>query len=101
MAINQLKIVVSLLAEISNGNIPKAEDYSIDNEKFVNILEAMQDDGLIKGLKVIRGGVKNNVLSLNKDNIKITIKGMEYLNENSTIAKTYRGLKEIREWLPF
>jgi len=30
---------------------------------------------------------------------KISFDGIEYLDQNSTLAKTYRGLKEVRNWI--
>jgi hypothetical protein len=100
MAINQLKVVISLLREFSDGNMPTAADYGIEKEAFWDILDAMQDDGLIKGVRFSRGK-GNRIIMAFLENVKVTIKGMEYLNENSALAKTYKGLKEIREWLPF
>ena len=101
MAINQLKIVLSILKEISEDTIPNASDYEIEPQKFYDILEAMQEDILIKNAKLTRGGIGNKVILHSLTNVKITIRGMEYLSENSTLMKTYKGLKEIREWLPF
>lgn len=101
MAVNQLKVVISLLREFTDGNIPTTEDYEIERETYWDIIDAMQDDGLIKGVNFSRGGQGNKILVAFLENVKVTIKGMEYLNENSTLAKTYKGLKEIREWLPF
>lgn len=100
MAVNQLKVVMSILKEISDGNIPKANDYGIEEETFYNILDAMQDDGLVKNIQLPRGANKKAVAAFT-ENAAITIKGMEYLNDNSALMKTYKGLKEIREWLPF
>lgn len=101
MAVNQLKIVVSVLKEISDGNVPKASDYELENEAYWKIIDAMKDDGLIKGVSIARGGQGNKIYVAILDNATITIKGMEYLNNNSTLMKTYKGLKEVREWLPF
>ena len=100
MAVNQLKVVVSVLKEISEGNIPKAEDYGIEKETFNNILDAMQDDGLVKNIRFSREANKR-VIAAFTENAVITIRGMEYLNNNSALMKTYKGLKEVREWLPF
>ena len=36
MAVNQLRVVMSVLKEVSEGNIPKAEDYGI-KKKFSTI----------------------------------------------------------------
>ena len=101
LAINQLKIVISLLREFLDGNKPTAYDYDISGEEYWNIVESMQDEGLIKGVSVVRAGQGNKVQIGFLDDTKVTIKGIEYLNKNSALAKTYRGLKEIREWLPF
>lgn len=96
MSVNQLKVIVSVLKEISEDNIPNHTDYELEQKKYIDIIEAMQDAGLIKNAIVIR---KCN--GLNLENVKITFKGIEYLNTNSTLVKTYKGLKELREWLPF
>lgn len=96
MSVNQLKVIVSVLKEISEDNIPNHTDYELDQKKYIDIIDAMQDEGLIKNAIVIR---KLNALNLK--NVKITFKGIEYLNTNSTLVKTYKGLKELREWLPF
>ena len=101
MSVNKLKIMLSFMREVNDGNIPKATDYGINDLEYWDIIDAMQDDGLIKGVNFSRGGQGNKILIAFLENVKVTIKGMEYLNENSALAKTYKGLKEIREWLPF
>lgn len=99
MAINRLKIVVSLLHEIADGNIPTAEDYGITEQDLNNILYEIQKENFVDNLKV--NFDKNKQPIVTTDHARITIKGMEYLNNNSALMKTYRGLKEVREWLPF
>lgn len=94
MALDKLKIMLSFMREINDGNIPKATNYEIDNEEFWDIIEACQDDGLIKG--ATHAGP---VLFL--EDVKLTVKGMEYLHNKSAVMKTYNGLKELRDWLPF
>ena len=94
MAINKLKVMLSFMREISDGNIPKAADYGISNEELWDVVDACQDEGLIKG--ATHAG---SVLFL--DATKLTVKGLEYLNENSVAMKTYKGLKELKDWLPF
>ena len=94
MAIDKLKVMLSFMREINDGNIPKAADYEMSNEELWDIVEACQDEGLIKG--ATHAGP---VLFLDKT--KLTVKGLEYLHDNSDVMKTYRGLKELRDWLPF
>lgn len=91
---------MSILKEMSEGNIPKAGDYGIEEKQYYNILDVMQDDGLIKDVRFPRGANKE-IGAAFLENAKVTIRGMEYLNENSALIKTYKGLKEVREWLPF
>ena len=101
MAIDKLKVMLSFLREINDGNIPNAGDYGLKNPDFWDIIEAAQDEGLIKGAEFSKGGQGNATLMCFTDGIKLTVKGMEYLHQNSPAMKAYKGLKEIREWLPF
>lgn len=100
MAINRLKVMLSFMREISDGNVPKAEDYELEHTEFNDIVDACQDEGLIKGARFTRGSRNRILLGLFED-VKLTVKGMQYLDEHSTAMKTYKGLKELREWLPF
>ena len=94
MVINKLKVMLSFMSEMNDGNIPHPNDYGISNEELWDIVEACQDDGLIKG--ATHAG---SILFLERT--KLTVKGMEYLHEHSAEMKAYKGLKELREWLPF
>ena len=87
------------MRELNDGNVPKAEDYGISNIEFYDILDACQDAGYIKNVKLKYGN--NKIYIAFYESAKLTVKGMEYLHENSKIMKTYKGLKEIREWLPW
>lgn len=95
---NKLKVMLSFMREINDGNIPRASDYELSNSEFWDIVDACQDEGLIKGATCAAGG-NNAILFL--ENTKLTVKGLEYLNENSALMKTYKGLKELRDWMPF
>lgn len=97
---DQFKIVFSIVKEISEGSIPKAEDYGISNEKFVDLLELTQDAGFIKNVTVLRDG-RGNLYSLRSDRAKVTFEGLKYLHDNSALMKTYKGLKEVKNWIPF
>ena len=98
MATNKLKVMLSFMREINDGHIPNAKDYDMDNMEFWDIIEACQDEGLIKGASCTKD--KNRSI-LFLDITKLTVKGMEYLHDKSALMKTYKGLKEIREWMPF
>lgn len=88
------------MREINDGNIPSATDYDITEKEYFNIIEVCQDEGLIKNaipVQTLRSQYKIFLL----DRVILTVKGMEYLNNNSAAMKTYKGLKELRDWLPF
>lgn len=97
---DKLKIMLSFMREINDGNIPKPEDYDIEKSEFYDIVDACQDAGYIKDAKFSRGGNKGIIIAF-LENTKLTVAGMEYLHQNSGAMKTYKGLKEIREWLPW
>ncbi|MEG1725927.1 MAG: YjcQ family protein [Anaerovoracaceae bacterium] len=101
MAINKLKVMLSFMRELNDGNVPQAKDYEITDEEYWDIVDACQDEGYIKGVSFVRGGQGNKVLCAFLDDIKLTVRGLEYLDTNSPAMKTYKGLKELREWLPF
>ena len=98
MAKNTLKIMLSLMKEIDDKNKPSAADYDITKEEFGDIIEMCQDAGYIKGANVVRGGQGNQVLAIILDTIKLTVKGYEYLRENSAIMKLYNGVKLFKDW---
>ena len=101
MAINKLKVMLSFMREVNDGNIPEASDYAITNGEFWDIIDACQDDGLIKGASFSRGEQGNRILMCFTDGIKLTVKGLEYLDNHSIAMQAYKGIKELRDWLPF
>lgn len=100
MAIDKLKVMLSFMREINDGNIPNSKDYDMTDEEFGSIIEVCQDEGLIKRAGITRDG-SGKVYALILSHTLLTVKGMEYLHEHSKVMQTYKGLKEIREWLPF
>ncbi len=100
MATNKLKVMLSFMRELNDGNIPAYSDYGLEKGEFYDIVDACQDEGLIKGARFSRGK-GNEILIAFLENTKLTVKGMEYLDEHSVAMKAYKGLKEVRDWLPF
>lgn len=101
MATDKLKVMLSFMREINDGNLPNAGDYDLDGEEYGSIIEACQDEGLIKSAIIQRAGQGNKVIFIMLDQVKLTVKGMEYLHNNSKLMKTYKGIKEIKDWIPF
>lgn len=95
---NRIKIIYSILKEVQNGTFPNQEDYGITKDQFGDVVDMIIDEELIVNATVVRGGQGNKVQTVFLQHAKISIKGLSYLEENSTLAKTYKGLKEIKEW---
>ena len=74
-------------------------ELEMSKERWSKYIEMMADAGYIKGVTV-----KRNVLgqtSVEDNGVQITLKGLEYLRENSTMQKIHRTMKGIKESTPF
>lgn len=96
---NRKKLVYSILRELEQGNKPKRADYELDLEQWGELAELIRDEEYAKSVIVQRAGIGNKVVSAWYTSAKITMKGVEYLEENSFLSKTYKGMKEFRDWL--
>jgi len=94
---NEKKIIYSILLEIKNGiQEPKATDYGLSNSQFADIVKIIKDSEYANNI-AIAGRDEKLIVWLNK--AKITLKGIDFLEQNSAFVKTYKGLKEIRDWI--
>ena len=64
------------------------------------IIEHMFNDGYISGVAIAKG-LNRGVGRIKIIDIKITPKGIEYLEDNSNMKKAREFLKSIKEILPF
>ncbi|MCI8510814.1 MAG: hypothetical protein HFE83_02310 [Lachnospiraceae bacterium] len=70
----------------------------INNGYWVNVMESLLAEGYIKGIAVLpymAGRVGIKILDL-----KITQKGIEFLQDNSKMAKAKEFLKTVKETIP-
>ncbi|KPB06318.1 YjcQ family protein [Bacillus sp. CHD6a] len=95
--INRKKLIYSILKEIEKGNEPKREDYGLEFEQWGELAELIRDCGFVRNLGVMYANDVVYIVSFSS--AKITIQGLDYLEENSVFARTYKGLKEVRDWL--
>lgn len=95
---NRKKLIYSILKELEQGNEPKQADYEIDLEQWGEVSELIRDEGFAKNVTVQRAGIGNKVVYAWYSSAKITMAGIEFLEENSGLAKTYKGIKEVRDW---
>ena len=70
------------------------EKLGITKAKWSRIMKMLVDDGYIKGVAVAQT-LDENVPDIVVGNISITIKGLEYLQENSVMRKVGNALKGI------
>lgn len=77
-----VEIVTQLLQCISDGIIPKADDYQIDPQKFNDIIDAMDHDNLIMNARLNRDAQRNVIRAVLTD-AKLTTFGMVFLEEHA------------------
>lgn len=72
-----------------------SEQLGVSEERFARYIEMMEDVGYIKGAQV-----KRNIygeLIIDCSDMRITLKGLEYLQENSIMQRLYKAAKGIKE----
>ena len=80
---------------ISNDQLKKLSD-GIPVEYWEYILKSLNDEGYVTGVVPI-SSLSGDSVKVN--NIQITPKGIEYLQDNSKMQKVKDFLKETRSWL--
>lgn len=75
-----------------------AEKLGVSEERWCRYIEMMLDVGYIKGVEMyvdITGE-----LNVEAKDMRITLKGLEYLQENTMMRKVYNAAKGIKEVFP-
>lgn len=81
-------------------NVLTAETYGVNQSYFEYIITELLEEGYIKGVSLINTTGKTTPLVKITADIVIKPKGIEYLQDNSAIAKARSFLKEIKETVP-
>lgn len=97
------KILKILEKYMDYENVPAElisyETFDISKERWSRILKMMIDTGLIEGVRCIEvDGVMVPIIKLY--NPSITLKGLEYLEENSMMKKAAGIVKGIKDTIP-
>ena len=74
------------------------EKLEINEHRLELFLENLVNDDFLMGIKVSRSIGGNCSLSIGLP--RLTLRGMDYLENNSTMKKAYSTLKEIKGWIP-
>ena len=71
------------------------EKLGVSLERWARYLEMMADVGYIKGIRVYTDCTDE--ICVENEGIRITLKGLEYLTENSIMQQMYRIAKGVKE----
>ncbi|MBQ9081965.1 MAG: YjcQ family protein [Clostridia bacterium] len=74
------------------------EKLGVSRERWARYLEMMADVGYIKGISIQQDILGETVVRVS--NIRITLKGLEYLQENTLMRKIYNAARGITEVIP-
>lgn len=66
---------------------------------LLDIYRNLFDDGFLTGSEVT-GDQTGRFYVEDISSVRITTKGVEYLEDNSKMKKVYRTLRELKEWIP-
>ena len=69
---------------------------NISEKLLIKILKNLIEEGYIKNFQITISG--NNIFTSNYP--ELTLRGMLFLEENSSMKKAYKTLKEIKGWIP-
>ncbi|NMD99831.1 hypothetical protein HF878_10270 [Selenomonas bovis] len=75
-----------------------AENFKVSEKRFVSIMIMLYEAGYIDGIDIIHLG--GNERDLKYIDPSITLKGLEYLEQNDLMHKAYRLLKGIKDVTP-
>ena len=74
------------------------ETMGITCARLLSLLRMLIQEGLIEGISVDTGAAGNFLVS--KGRPRLTLKGLEYLNENSLMQRAMKMAKEIKDCIP-
>ena len=74
------------------------EALGVSKERWARYIEMMVDVGYIKGVSIKRD--ITGATRINASDVRITLTGLEYLQENSMMKKVYNAVKGIKDITP-
>lgn len=97
------KILTYLYDCLKAGDAPSimfygAKAMEINRGYWLNIMESLNDEGYIRGIEIVSGG--GGYRALQEIDLKITPKGIEFLQDNSMMEKAKAALRTIKEIVP-
>lgn len=103
---DHFKCIYRILSTIENDMDSKGFDIekispnilNISEERWVKYINMLIDAGYIKGIEAHYD--INEELNVNINRLEITLKGLEYLSENTIMQRIYKMAKGISEIIP-
>lgn len=74
------------------------EKLEISKERWCRYIEMMADSDFIKGISIYEDILGET--NIQNEGIKITLKGLEFLSENSIMQRFYQIAKGVNEFIP-
>ncbi len=74
------------------------EALGVSEYRWARYMEMMLTTGLIDGVKIYYD--INDTLRIVNDDIHITLKGLEYLSENTIMQRIYKAAKGVKDLMP-
>ena len=93
------KIIYSILKEVLEGDdVPTYSDYNISKRQYFEIVSVMCNEGYLNR-KLVSLDLSGNADIMKRIDV-VTMKGIDFLEDNSKWNKFYKGIKEFRNFLP-
>lgn len=96
------KVLIAIYTEYQkdipdmNANI-KADLLGLSQDEFKAAMDKLDNENLINGAKFSRGGSNSIPLAVFIDNLKMTSKGIDYVEEKLQVNRTLTGTEKIKK----
>lgn len=103
---DNFKIIYRILSyfeaamDLEKANLEEisSERLRITEQRWISIIRMLVDEGYIEGLVIHQSA--DGFISISISYPRITLKGLEYLKDNSMMKQVYRTLKGIKDVTP-
>ena len=103
---DNFKIIYKILSvleksmDLENVDIERisSNNLGISQQRWNKYMEMLLDAGYIKGVTIQK--YVTGETNVDAEDIRITLKGLEYLSENSIMQKMYKAAKGIMDLIP-
>ncbi|WP_283696896.1 YjcQ family protein [Clostridium perfringens] len=98
---NKEKVLISMYKEYlkDDSNMQEninSEKLGIKQDEFFQALDKLQNEGLIDGIFITRGGINNSIIYAEARNAIITSGGIDYIENKIGIEKTLDSKEKIK-----